>query len=242
MAATNPLMNLLLLNGGLTAMVVAGAFLVQRGLTKPGQIIAFLTYFTIILNAILSINKMFVMISQGGGIGAAHRRGAFAAGGAGAARRGGRASRGAHRLCRGLVFLQRAAQRSGGHHLRAAARATLGVIGATGSGKSTPDPAAAALLPRRVRRDHHRRRETWRPSTDDRLHRMFGVAFQVRRLLCRHDPRQHRPRGAVCRRRRSSARRGARRRRSSSTRCRTAMTTSCAPRRQTSPAGSASAC
>ena len=63
MAATNPLMNLLL-NGGLTAMVVAGAFLVNWGLTKPGKIIAFLTYFTIILNAILSINKMFVMISQ----------------------------------------------------------------------------------------------------------------------------------------------------------------------------------
>lgn len=33
-------------------------------MTKPGSIIAFLTYFTIILNAMMSVNKMFVMLSQ----------------------------------------------------------------------------------------------------------------------------------------------------------------------------------
>ena len=63
MAATNPLMSLLL-NGGLTGVVVAGAFWVNAGLTEPGRIIAFLSYFTIILNAVLSINKMLVMLSQ----------------------------------------------------------------------------------------------------------------------------------------------------------------------------------
>lgn len=64
MAATGPLMSLLL-NGGLTAVVLVGAFRVNGGLTEPGKIIAFLTYFTIILNAMMSINRMFVMYSRG---------------------------------------------------------------------------------------------------------------------------------------------------------------------------------
>lgn len=63
MAATNPMMQLLL-NLGLTAVVVFGAYWVNMGVTKPGSIIAFLTYFTIILNAMMSVNKMFVMLSQ----------------------------------------------------------------------------------------------------------------------------------------------------------------------------------
>ena len=64
MAASGPLMNLFL-NGGLTLVVVAGAFRVDSGATKPGTILAFLNYFTIILNALLSINRMFVMFSRG---------------------------------------------------------------------------------------------------------------------------------------------------------------------------------
>ena len=64
MAASNPLMNLFL-NAGLTLVVVAGAFRVYHGHTKTGTILAFLTYFTIILNAMLSINRMFVMYSKG---------------------------------------------------------------------------------------------------------------------------------------------------------------------------------
>lgn len=63
MAATNPMMQLLL-NLGLTGVVVFGAYWVNMGVTKPGSIIAFLTYFTIILNAMMSVNKMFVMLSQ----------------------------------------------------------------------------------------------------------------------------------------------------------------------------------
>lgn len=64
MAATPPLMNLFL-NGGLTLVVLVSAFRVNAGLTKPGVIIAFLTYFTIILNAMLSITRIFVVISKG---------------------------------------------------------------------------------------------------------------------------------------------------------------------------------
>ena len=63
MAATDPMMQLVL-NLGLTAVVVCGAYWVNQGVTKPGSIIAFLTYFTIILNAMMSVNKMFVMLSQ----------------------------------------------------------------------------------------------------------------------------------------------------------------------------------
>ncbi len=64
MAVTNPLMNLLL-NLGLTLVVAAGAWRVNMGLTQPGKIIAFLTYFTIILNAMMSITRIFVLISKG---------------------------------------------------------------------------------------------------------------------------------------------------------------------------------
>lgn len=64
MAASSPLMNLFL-NGGLALVVAVGAFRVFGGQTQTGTILAFLTYFTIILNAMLSINRMFVMYSKG---------------------------------------------------------------------------------------------------------------------------------------------------------------------------------
>ena len=64
MALTYPLMNLFL-NVGLTVVIIVGAFRVDSGLTQPGKILAFLTYFTIILNAMLSITRMFVMLSKG---------------------------------------------------------------------------------------------------------------------------------------------------------------------------------
>ena len=64
MAITNPMMNLFL-NLGLTAVIIVGAYRVNSGLTQPGKIIAFLSYFTIILNAMLGITKIFVMCSKG---------------------------------------------------------------------------------------------------------------------------------------------------------------------------------
>ena len=64
MGLTNPMMNLLL-NLGLTAVILVGAWRVNAGLTQPGKILAFLTYFTIILNAMMSITRMFVMYSRG---------------------------------------------------------------------------------------------------------------------------------------------------------------------------------
>jgi len=63
MAIINPMMNLLL-NLGLVGIIILGAYRVNLGVTKPGKIVAFLSYFTIILNAMMSITRMFVNISR----------------------------------------------------------------------------------------------------------------------------------------------------------------------------------
>jgi ATP-binding cassette subfamily B protein len=64
MGITNPAM-FLFLNLGLVAVIIAGAYRVNAGQSQAGIILAFLTYFTIILNATLSITRMFVMYSRG---------------------------------------------------------------------------------------------------------------------------------------------------------------------------------
>lgn len=64
MALTNPLMQISL-NLGLTAVIVVGAFRVSQGQSEPGMIIAFLSYFTIILNAMMSVTRIFIMMSKG---------------------------------------------------------------------------------------------------------------------------------------------------------------------------------
>lgn len=63
MAVVNPSMNFFL-NIGLVLVVLAGAYRVNAGLTEVGKILAFLTYFTIILSAMMNISKMFVIISK----------------------------------------------------------------------------------------------------------------------------------------------------------------------------------
>lgn len=64
MAAVSPIVNLVL-NCGLALVVLVGAYRVHLGVSKPGAIIAFLHYFTIILNALLSVSRLFVMYSKG---------------------------------------------------------------------------------------------------------------------------------------------------------------------------------
>ena len=63
-AITNPTASLTL-NLGLTLVVIIGAFRVQSGDMKPGVIVAFLQYFTMILNAMLGVTRIFVMWSKG---------------------------------------------------------------------------------------------------------------------------------------------------------------------------------
>lgn len=64
MAIVNPVATVVL-NLGLTMVVIVGARRVNSGLTTPGTIIAFLSYFTIILNAMLGITRIFVLCSKG---------------------------------------------------------------------------------------------------------------------------------------------------------------------------------
>lgn len=70
MAISNP-MTTLILNVGLTAVVLVGAYRVNAGRTEPGTIIAFLSYFTIMLNAMLGITRIFIMYTKG--MASAHR-------------------------------------------------------------------------------------------------------------------------------------------------------------------------
>ena len=64
MAAANPITDFLL-NSGLVLVVLAGAMLVNAGRMDVGQIVAFLSYFTLIQNATLGMAKIFVKISKG---------------------------------------------------------------------------------------------------------------------------------------------------------------------------------
>lgn len=62
-AVSNPAMNIFL-NLGLVGVIIAGAYRVNAGTSQVGKILAFMTYFTIILNAMMSISRMFVVISK----------------------------------------------------------------------------------------------------------------------------------------------------------------------------------
>ena len=63
MARINPMMRAVM-NLGLVIVLVFGAFRVNIGMTEKGQIMAFVTYFTIILNAMMSITRVFVLSSR----------------------------------------------------------------------------------------------------------------------------------------------------------------------------------
>lgn len=63
MSVNSPTMQFLL-NMGLVLVVYVGARRVDAGLSQPGNIIAFLSYFTIILNAMLSITRILTMYSK----------------------------------------------------------------------------------------------------------------------------------------------------------------------------------
>ena len=63
-AITNPVATLTL-NLGLTLVVVIGAYRVNSGAILSGVIVAFLQYFTMILNAMLGVTRIFVMWSKG---------------------------------------------------------------------------------------------------------------------------------------------------------------------------------
>lgn len=63
MALSGPVMSFLL-NIGLTLVVVVGAYRVDAGASEPGKIVAFLSYFTMILNAVIMMNRIFMVLSK----------------------------------------------------------------------------------------------------------------------------------------------------------------------------------
>ena len=176
MNVTSPVMNLLL-NTGLTCVIIVGAYRVNAGLTDPGVIVAFMNYFTIILNALMMVSRLFVMYSKGVASG--------------------------KRIAEVLESEQQmlpqdvARQKTGNciefdHvsfsygkvrnnltdiHFTLKKGETLGIIGPTGSGKSTiinlllrfydPDKGSIRIDGRDLRSIPHKE-----------LHTMFGVVFQ----------------------------------------------------------------
>ena len=179
MALTNPVMNLFL-NVGLTVVILVGAFLVNANMSQPGKIIAFMTYFTIILNAMLSINRLFVMYSKGTASAARisevlntpedlktqkvpenlNEEGTY------------------HILFDDVSFSYQKKEADISHiSFRLKKGETLGIIGATGAGKST----ITALLMRLYDADSGRILIDGKPVQSippEELHTKFGVVFQ----------------------------------------------------------------
>ncbi|MBQ9307047.1 MAG: ABC transporter ATP-binding protein [Clostridia bacterium] len=63
MAMPGPIVTLFL-NLGLTLVVYIGARRVNSGVTQPGVILAFLTYFNMILMGVMGLNRVFMMLSK----------------------------------------------------------------------------------------------------------------------------------------------------------------------------------
>ena len=63
MGSVNPIMTLLM-NLGITAVVAVSAFTVQKGISTPATVIAFVQYFTLISMAMMVISRIFVMYTK----------------------------------------------------------------------------------------------------------------------------------------------------------------------------------
>lgn len=180
MAAANPLTDLLL-NCGLIGILLVGAVCVNSGRMDPGQIVAFLSYFTLIQTATLGLAKLFIKISKG----------------MASARRieevllmpDGQAVTESDRACDAELGMQEVTFSYLGVEpdLRDAAFTlkkgeTLGILGPTGSGKTT----LVSLLLRLYDADSgvvwvNGRDVTAQQRRD--LSRRFGVVFQTEALL-----------------------------------------------------------
>lgn len=64
MGITGPT-NTLILNIGLSAVILVGAYRLNSGAVQPGVLLAFLNYFTMILMAMMAVTRVFIMSSRG---------------------------------------------------------------------------------------------------------------------------------------------------------------------------------
>lgn len=179
MSLSNPVMQMCL-NLGLVAVVLVGAYLVDDGMSQPGKIIGFQQYFTLISMAMMTMTRIFAMYSKG--IASANRIAEVLD------------AESELSQCRPADYPRRVTD----DHIRfekvtfsyggvkptvknvsfsLGHGQTLGIIGATGSGKTT----LIQLLMRFYDVDEGHVRidgEDVRTIEGDRLHRMFGVARQ----------------------------------------------------------------
>jgi len=179
MSSANPVMNFFM-NLGLVCVVFVGAYRVNGGMSEPGNIIAFIQYFTLISMAMTSITRIFVIWSKANA--SANRiaevldteEGLPVASSSDYPTRAGE---------RGIVFDKvnfaynntKDILHDISFELKSGGK--LGIIGATGSGKTT----LTALLMRfydvssgAIRIDGR----DVRTIPEDELHSMFGVAMQ----------------------------------------------------------------
>ena len=63
MSSTHPVMNLLM-NGGIAAVTALAAVRVANGTSDPETVVAFMQYFTLISMALMAVSRMFVMFSK----------------------------------------------------------------------------------------------------------------------------------------------------------------------------------
>lgn len=63
MGIVNPVMTMLM-NLGIAAVVAVSAFMVSKGKSSPATVIAFMQYFTLISMAMMSLSRMFVMYTK----------------------------------------------------------------------------------------------------------------------------------------------------------------------------------
>ena len=178
MAAANPLTDLLL-NTGLVLVVLVGALRVNAGQMPPGQIVAFLSYFTLIQTATLGIAKVFIRISKGAA--SARRIEEILLEPADQPLRSSEAASEAELGMDGVSFSYLGVERDLADVTFSLGRGeTLGVLGPTGSGKST----LAALLMRLYDAGEG---VVWAGGRDvksvPREERRFGVVFQNEALL-----------------------------------------------------------
>ena len=64
MAVINPMMNLFLYTG-MVGVIIVGAYRVNAGLSETGRILAFMSYFQMISRSLMAVSRMFIMFSRG---------------------------------------------------------------------------------------------------------------------------------------------------------------------------------
>ncbi len=176
MGMGHPIMNVLL-NAGMVAVILLGARRVNAGHMEPGTIVAFLSYFTIIAGAMMGLTRLFVIFSRSSA--SANRIAEILDMPADLTVAGEEAAESPWHVEFDDVCFSYNKRGSAVEHISFRLRRgeSLGIIGATGSGKTTiinllmrfydADSGAVRINGRDVR-----------TIDEETLHTMFGVAFQ----------------------------------------------------------------